>query len=194
MEDDQSTPKQYSVSDALMCMSADNVSGHVVSNEECASLAAALAQRRVKDSVPHNTLARDIAPLADRCFRMGKELHLLMIGCNTIKAVPALKRAIPANAQGSVTVLCTSEVWPSDCSTMLWCLYGALARTKDLNSFRAQTRTLLGTYTDHYQRQSIEDTSRKELKITASLANAVHCDRLSDVQSQLGGDAIMQLL
>jgi len=54
-------------------------------------------------------------------------------------------------------VLCTSEVWPSDCSTML---YGALARTKDLNSFRAQTCALLGTYTDHYQRQSIQDVSQ----------------------------------
>lgn len=194
MDDDQSTLQQYSVSDALKCMRDDNVSGHVVSNEDCASLAAALAQRRVKDSVPHKTLAKAIAPLADRCFRMGKELHLMLIGCNTIKAVPHLKRAIPANAQGVVTVLCTSEVWPSDCSTMLWCLYGTLARTKDLNSFRAQTRALLGTYTDHYQRQSIQDVSRQELKITDSLANAVHCDRLSDVQSQLGGDAIMQLL
>jgi len=35
---------EYSVSDALKCMRDDNVSGHVVSNEECASLAAALAQ------------------------------------------------------------------------------------------------------------------------------------------------------
>ena len=147
---------EYSVSDALKCMRDDNVSGHVVSNEDCASLAAALAQRRVKDSVPHKTLAKAIAPLADRCFRMGKELHLMLIGCNTIKAVPHLKRAIPANAQGVVTVLCTSEVWPSDCSTML---YGALARTKDLNSFRAQTCALLGTYTDHYQRQSIQSES-----------------------------------
>lgn len=194
MDDDQSTPKQYSVSDALKCMSDDNTSGHVVGNEECASLAATLAERRVKDSVPHNTLAKAIAPLADRCFRMGKELHVLLIGCNTIKAIPALKRAIPPNAQEVVTVLCTSEVWPSDCSTMLWCLYGALARPKDLNSFRAQTRGLLGQYTDHYQRQSIEDTSRRELKITDSLANAVHCDRLSRVQTQDGGDAVMQLL
>ena len=194
MDDDQSTPGQYSVAEALRCMSGDNVSGHVVSNEECASLAAELAQRRVKDFIPHNTLAGHIAPLAIKCEQMGKELHVLLLGCNTIKAVPALKKAIPANAQGVVTLLCTSEVWPSDCSTMLWCLYGALARTKDLNSFRAETRSLLGTYTDHYQRQSIEDTSRQELKITDSLANAVHCDRLSNIRTEDGGHAVMQLL
>ena len=69
-----------------------------------------------------------------------------------------------------------------------------LCAVRSIKRKDAETRALLGTYTDHYQRQSIQDVSRQELKITDSLANAVHCDRLSDVQSQLGGDAIMQLL
>ena len=78
--------------------------------------------------------------------------------------------------------------------TMLWCLYGALVRTKDVNTFRAGTRNLLGEYTDHYARQRIMDESRAELKLTGSLANAVHCDRLSNIEVQESGDVVMQLL
>lgn len=192
--DDKQVKGQYSVSNALEHMSDDNESGHVVTSEETAKLAAELAKTRVKVPLAHKTVAQYIAPLATKCASMGKELHVLLLGCNTINTVTALKREIRPEEQKVVTVLCTSDLWPSDCSTMLWCLYGALARTKDLNSFRADTRSLLGTYTDHYQRQSIEDTSRQELKITDSLANAVHCDRLSNIRTEDGGHAVMQLL
>ena len=88
----------------------------------------------------------------------------------------------------------TSEVWPSDCSIFLWDLYGAAARVGDLTSFRTGTRTKLGEYTSHFTRQRIVDESREELKITGSLADAVHCDRLSDVKLGPGGEAVMQLL
>lgn len=192
--DHEQAKGQYSVSDALECMSDDNQSGHVVTSEETAKLAAELAKTRVKVPLAHKTVAQYIAPLAARCARMEKELHVLLLGCNTINTVTALKRAIRPEEQKVVTVLCTSDLWPSDCSTMLWCLYGALARTKDVNSFRAGTRTLLGEYTDHYARQRILDESREELKLTGSLANAVHCDLLSNIEVQESGDVVMQLL
>ena len=123
------------------------------------------------------------------------ELHVLLIGCNTIQAVPALKTAIAdEKVQQKVVVMVTSEVWPSDCSIFLWDLYGAAARVGDLTSFRTGTRTKLGEYTSHFTRQRIVDESREELKITGSLADAVHCDRLSDVKLGPGGEAVMQLL
>ena len=192
--DDEQVKGQYSVSNALEHMSDDNESGHVVTSEETAKLAAELAKTRVKVPLAHKTVAQYIAPLATKCASMGKELHVLLLGCNTINTVTALKREIRPEEQKVVTVLCTSDLWPSDCSTMLWCLYGALVRTKDVNTFRAGTRNLLGEYTDHYARQRIMDESRAELKLTGSLANAVHCDRLSNIEVQESGDVVMQLL
>ena len=77
---------------------------------------------------------------------------------------------------------------------MLWHLYGALARPDDMHSFRAGTRSLLGEYTDHYARQRIIDESRAELRLSGSLANAVHCDRLDRVVVLPCGGVQMDLL
>lgn len=185
---------KYSQAAALQCMKNDDTSGHIVGCDEVASLAAELAVTRFKDPVPHLSIAEAIAPLAERVASLGKELHLLLLGCNTIRLVPALKQKITPPTQACVVVLCTSEVWPSDCSTMLWSLYGHLARCADLDSFRAGTRTLLGEYTDHYKRQRIVDASRAALKLEGSLANAVHCDPLHRVVVTPTGDALMSLL
>ena len=77
---------------------------------------------------------------------------------------------------------------------MMWHLYGALARTNGLSDFRAGTRTLIGEYTAHYQRQRIIDETREELGIADSLANAVHCDRLDNVVVSEAGHAKMAIL
>jgi len=98
------------------------------------------------------------------------------------------------HVQQQVMVMVTSEEWPSDCSIFLWDLYGAAARVGDLTSFRTGTRTKLGEYTNHFLLQRIVDESREELKITGSLADAVHIERLSDVRIGPGGEAVMQLL
>ena len=108
--------------------------------------------------------------------------------------MPSLKQHISLEAQKHVTVLCTSEVWPSDCTTFLWSLYGTYARPGDLDNFRASTRNLLGEYTDHFVRQRITDPSREELNVHGSLANAVHCDRLDRVVEQPGCGEQMSLL
>lgn len=171
----------FGVDAAMRCMATDDTSGHVVSPEEVAAFAAQLGALRFKDLLPHAHVASALAPLADKCHALGIELHLLLIGCNTIQAVPALKAAISPNSASCVTVLCTSEVWPSDCSVLLWHLYGALARVGGLAAYRSGTRQLLGEYTDHYQRQRIRDESLSELKIEGSLANAVHCSTLDQV-------------
>jgi hypothetical protein len=175
-------------------MTDDDTSGHVVTTDEVAKLAVQLAATRVKDLVPHATIAEAIAPLTEKCASLGKEMHLLLLGCNTIGAIPSLKQHISQEAQKRVTVLCTSEVWPSDCTPLLWTLYGTYARPGDLDNFRAGTRTLLGEYTDHYARQRIIDDSRAELKLQGSLANAVHCDRLDRVVEQPGCGVQMSLL
>ena len=187
---------QYGIEAAWECMGNDHdgIPGQAP-NQVSAELAAELAARRVKDSVPHAFLAQAIAPLAAKCAERDVELHVLLIGCNTIQAVPALKTAIAdEKVQQKVVVMVTSEVWPSDCSIFLWDLYGAAARVGDLTSFRTGTRTKLGEYTNHFTRQRIVDESREELKITGSLADAVHMDRLSDVRIAPGGEAVMQLL
>ena len=90
-------------------------------------------------------------------------------------------------------MLCTSEVWPSDVATFLWHQYGSLAQPNDLAAFRQGTRELLGEYTDHYKRQRIPDTSRTELGLHGSLADAVHCARLDTVKI-VGTHAQMDLL
>lgn len=186
--------KQFGKRAALACMADDDSSGHIVSSEEVASLAAELASRRHKDPVPLPFIAAAIASLTQRCASLGQMLHVLLLGCNTIQLVHHLKQKIPEAEQSRVWLLCTSEVWPSDCSSMLWHLYGALARPDDMHSFRAGTRTLLGEYTDHYMRQSILDESRAELKLSGSLANAVHCDRLDRVVIVPGQGVQMELL
>lgn len=188
---------KYGIKGAWECMGEhdhDGIPGQAP-NEESAELATSLAARRVKDSVPHAFLAQAIAPLAAKCAERNVELHVLLVGCNTIQAVPALKTAIAdEHVQKQVVVMVTSEVWPSDCSIFLWDLYGAAARVGDLTSFRTGTRTKLGEYTNHFLMQRIADESREELKITGSLADAVHIDRLSDVRIGPGGEAVMQLL
>ena len=186
------TPPAFSVTGAMKCMDSDDTSGHEVEPQKVAELAAELAALRGKDLVPHAHTAAAIVPLADRCHALGKELHLLLLGCNTIQLVPFLKAAIAKPE--CVTVLCTSEVWPSDCSVMLWHLYGALAQTGGMDSFRAGTRTLLGEYTDHYKRQRIQDESRAELMLEGSLGNAVHCSRLDRVKVCPGKLPDMDLL
>lgn len=188
---------KYGIKGAWECMGEhdhDGIPGQAP-NEESAELATSLAARRVKDSVPHAFLAQAIAPLAAKCAERNVELHVLLVGCNTIQAVPALKTAIAdEHVQKQVVVMVTSEEWPSDCSIFLWDLYGAAARVGDLTSFRTGTRTKLGEYTNHFLMQRIADESREELKITGSLADAVHIDRLSDVRIGPGGEAVMQLL
>ena len=73
----------------------------------------------------------------------------------------------------------------------------------DLTTFRAATRTLLGEYTEHYNRQRIEDDAVREARaargvtgegIEASLANAARCDRLDKVTVTAGGNAEVSLL
>ena len=184
----------YDASAARTAMKDDDTSGHQVPPEEVAEFAAKLAANRSKDMVPHSYIAAAVAPLADKCHALEKELHLLLIGCNTIRAVPALKQVLSPASAGCVSVVCTSEVWPSDCSTLLWHLYGALARTGGLDSFRSGTRTLLGEYTDHYKRQRILDESRAELKLEGSLANALHFGRLDQVEIGMDGLPQMDLL
>jgi hypothetical protein len=187
---------KYGLEAAWECMGDDHdgIPGQAP-NQESAQLATSLAARRVKDSVPHAFLAQAIAPLAAKCAERNVELHVLLVGCNTIQAVPALKTAIAdEHVQQQVTVMVTSEEWPSDCSIFLWDLYGAAARVGDLTSFRTGTRTKLGEYTNHFLLQRIVDESREELKITGSLADAVHIECLSDVRIGPGGEAVMQLL
>ena len=162
-------------------MESDDTSGHTVAPEDVANFAAQLGALRSKDTLPFSYVANALGPLADKCHASGIELHLLLIGCNTIQAVPALKAAICPDSASCVTVLCTDEVWPSDCSVLLWHLYGSLAKTGGLSAYRSGTRQLLGEYTDHYQRQRIRDESLSELKIEGSLASAVHCSTLDQV-------------
>ena len=185
---------EYSLSAAMEAMASDNTAGQLVEATDVAELVTQLAYLRTKDLVPLKFIADAIAPLAHRCHTQGKELHLLLLGCNTIQLVPHLKTAIPPEEAGCVTVMCTSEVWPSDCSMMLWHLYGATVRTNGLSDFRAGTRTLIGEYTSHYQRQRIIDETREELGIADSLANAVHCDRLDNVVVSEAGHAKMAIL
>ena len=73
---------------------------------------------------------------------VGKTLHVLLLGCNTVNLVLPLHQklsAIRPEALGSVWMLATSDVWPGDLSTFLWCNYGSLV-THDLADFRRATR------------------------------------------------------
>ena len=79
-----STPQQYGKRAALACMVDDDTSGHTVPNDRVAELAAQLASTRVKDVMPHAFVAEAIAPIAEKCASLGKDMHLLLLGCNII--------------------------------------------------------------------------------------------------------------
>ena len=77
---------KYGIKGAWECMGEhdhDGIPGQAP-NEESAELATSLAARRVKDSVPHAFLAQAIAPLAAKCAERNVELHVLLVGCNTM--------------------------------------------------------------------------------------------------------------
>ena len=153
-----------------------------VSADEVAAATAKLAGRRVKDAVPVDVVASCIAPLADKCASLGKELHILLTGCNTISLVAPLKKRIADSSHACVWVMCTTEVWPTDVATFMWHLYGGLVRKGDMLEFRAGTRDLLGEYTDHFVRQHIVDQSLSDAGLEVSLANAIRLDRLDRVE------------
>ena len=164
---------------------------HVVPKEKVAALTAVLADRTAKDAVPHSFTAKALGVLATRVANAGKELHILMPGCNTIGLLHALRAAVPESAREHVWVLCTDSVWPSDLAPFLWHLYGSLAQRGDLQLFRSATRTLIGEYVDHYKRQRIEDPSLRDARAKqsgksasyeVSLAEAAYLDRLDRVQ------------
>ena len=164
-----------------------------------AKLTSLLASRVTKDPVPYGTLAKDIQALAARVVAAGKELHILLTGCNTQNLMQSLLSTLPADQHPHVWVLCTSFVWPSDLATFLWHHYGSLARPGDLDAFRSATRKLLGEYTLHYQRQRIRDESMREARAGAaqfetSLANCVFMDRLDKVAVAPGGEVRMAML
>ena len=64
--------------------------------------------------VPHAQLATSIAKLADRVVKAGKELHIILSGCNTQNLEPVLHKEVAADQRAHVYVQCTSVVWPSD--------------------------------------------------------------------------------
>ena len=131
----------------------------------------------------------------------GKELHLILAGCNTIQMVGHIFTNTPPTARSSVWVLCTSEVWPSDLAPFLWHHYGDLVQKGDLQAYRSATRKLLGEYTEHYKRQRIEDDAVREARsgggcggFEDSLANAARCDRLDRVRAGGGGAVDIALI
>ena len=84
----------------------------------------------------------------------------------------------------------------------LWHHYPGLVQVGDLDEYRAATRKLLGEYTEHYQRQRIQDDALREARagraaaggIEDSLANAARCDRLDKVRIAEGSVADLDLL
>mgnify|MGYP001040986653 CR=1 FL=1 len=150
------------------------------------NFAALLGKCSKKDAVPLANLATHLAAFACRVHDVGKTLHVLLLGCNTVNLVLPLHQklsAIRPEALGSVWMLATSDVWPGDLSTFLWCNYGSLV-THDLADFRRATRVLLDEFTAHWKRQKLRDVS-----ITAkveSLADLVRLDRLDRVEDVAG--------
>ena len=148
--------------------------------------AALLGRCSRKDAVPLANLATHLAAFACRVHDLGKTLHLVVTGCNTVNLVLPLHQklsAIRPEALGSVWMLATSDVWPGDLSTFLWCNYGSSV-THDLADFRRATRVLLDEFTAHWKRQKLKDAS-----MTAnveSLANLVLLDRLDRVEDVAG--------
>ena len=181
-----------------MCLEGDDAPG--ANPAKVAALTSLLASRVAKDPVPYAHLAKNIEALAARVVAAGKELHILLTGCNTQNLVGPLLATLPADQHPHVWVLCTNFVWPSDVATFLWHHYGSLARPGDLAAFRSATRRLLGEYTLHYQRQRIHDESMREARAASaspfegSLANCVYMDRLDRVAVSPGGDVSMSLL
>ena len=53
-----------------------------------------------------------------------------------------------------------ASLWPGDLAVFLWHLYGATVQFDDMQSFRTQTRTLLGEYTPHFTRMRLVDMAR----------------------------------
>ena len=186
----------------MACLDEDH-EYHVVPKEKVAALTSVLADRTAKDAVPHSVTAKSLGVLAARVAHAGKELHILMPGCNTISLVQALHAAVPDSAREHVWVLCTDTVWPSDLAPFLWHHYGSLAQRGDLQLFRSATRSLIGEYTDHYKRQRIEDEALRDARAKqseaaggryeVSLAEAVYLDRLDRVAVQVGQGVVQMM-
>ena len=154
---------------------------HVVAVDDVAALTEILADRTAKDATLHSIIAASLSKLAGaRVADAGKELHIIMPGCNTIGLVEALHKHVPASAHAHVWALCTSSVWPADLAPFLWHHYGALVQKGDMQPFRQATRTLLGEYTDHYKRQRIED----------DLTQRGACTDRWGAREQLGGSSL----
>ena len=180
----------------------DGEPGHIVDPQKVATLSAALAARVAKDLVPYAVVAAKCAGIAERVADAGKELHLILAGCNTIGLVSHLHAATADEVRKHVWVVCTDEVWPSDLAPFLWHHYGGLVQKGDLQFFRSATRTLLGEYTEHYKRQRIQDETLREARaqrakpggFEESLANAAKCERLDRVTVPVGGIAQVAIL
>ena len=150
------------------------------------NFAALLGKCSKKDAVPLANLATHLAAFACRVHDVGKTLHVLLTGCNTVNLVLPLHQklsAIRPEALGSVWMLATNDVWPGDLSTFLWCNYGSLV-THDLADYRRATRVLLDEYTAHWKRQKLQDVSMAAK--VESLANLVLLDRLDRVVDVAG--------
>jgi hypothetical protein len=121
---------------------------------------------------------------------LGKTLHVLLTGCNTIYLVLPICQKLDAlccAAKGSVWVLATNSVWPGDMSCFLWAQYGYTV-TEDLAAFRNATRIMLDEFTIHWRRQKLSDQSLAEDTHTSnmSLAERVTLDRLDRVKDDAG--------
>jgi hypothetical protein len=139
------TTKETEIKEQLLVAATD--ADHTdADQDELPNLAQSLARCRNKNAVGYDFLASCIAPLAEKCAALGKELHLILTGCSTINACPALLQAVPELSRKSVWVLCTSTVWPGDIAVFLWHLYGSCVQVGDLQIFRQRTRALLGEY------------------------------------------------
>ena len=175
--------------------------GHVIEKSEVAELTTELALRAAKDPMPLKEVGQQLGALAKRVVATGKELHVLLAGCNTIGVVTELHAACPPDCKQKVWVVCTNEVFPSDLAPFLWHHYGTTVQPGDLDGYRVATRRLLGEYTEHYKRQRIEDEAIREARKGAgsggledSIANAARCDRLDRVTLRDGGRADVALL
>jgi hypothetical protein len=148
-----------------------------------------LAMRRTKDPVPIPAMAETIGKLAVRLHGLGKLLHLLLTGCNTVSLVLPICKHIDgmcAAAKQSVWVLATNSVWPGDLSTFLWSQYGSTVN-QELTEFRCATRIILDEYTAHWRRQKIKDQAMAEhTKGIQFLSELVMLDRLDKVRDEAG--------